>query len=126
MTFEFDLTVTLSLILSVITLIFAYFRTRRQDFEVQLKAGREQVDARLKSGDEKFEAHDLRLSRLEQTVMVMPGKDDMHSLQISLTSMHGDLREMRATMKGSNEIMRRLETIVTRHEDHLLQGAKAK
>lgn len=115
MTFEFDLTVTLSLILSVITLVFAWMRTRRQD-----------VEARMKAGDQKFEAHDLRISRLEQTVLGMPGKDDMHTLQISLTSMHGDLREMRATMKGSNEIMRRLETIVTRHEDHLLQGAKQK
>ncbi len=111
--FQFDLTVTLSLILSVITLVFAWMRTRRQD-----------VEQRLKAGDDKLEAHDLRLARLEQTLTGMPAKDDMHTLQLSLTEMRGDLREMRATMKGSNEIMRRLETIVTRHEDHLLDGAK--
>jgi hypothetical protein len=56
----------------------------------------------------------------------MPAKDDMHQLQISLTSMAGDMRELRAVIRGNNDVMVRLETIVTRHEDHLLSGGGRK
>lgn len=68
--------------------------------------------------------HGLRLSSIEQTIADSPGRKDMHELHIALSEMRGDLKEMRATMKGNNEVMRRLETIVSRHEDHLLDGAK--
>jgi hypothetical protein len=68
--------------------------------------------------------HGLRLSSIEQAIADSPGRKDMHELHIALSEMRGDLKEMRATMKGNNEVMRRLETIVSRHEDHLLDGAK--
>jgi hypothetical protein len=84
---------------------------RRQD-----EAARE-VTARLDS-------HDLRLSRLEQALQAMPTKDDMHRLDLSLKGMEGELREMKAVMEGNNRIMERLENIVTRHEEHLLDGSK--
>lgn len=113
LTFDFDLTVTLSLILSVITLAFAWIRTRRQDLE-----------GRIASGAARTDAHDLRIVRLEQALGSLPARDDMHRLQIALTEMRGDMRTMQATMVGQSEIMKRLETIVTRHEDHLLDGAK--
>lgn len=61
--------------------------------------------------------HDERLSRLEQAMTATPVKDDLHGVQLALSEMRGDLREMRA-------IMGRMETIVTRHEDHLLDGGK--
>lgn len=113
MTFEFDLTVTLSLIFSVATLIFAWLRTRRKDVEDSLA----RADARLGQ-------HDARISSLEQTVRSLPGKDDMHALHLGMAEMRGDLREMRAAMEGNTRIMGRLENIVTRHEEHLLDGAK--
>lgn len=67
--------------------------------------------------------HAKRLELIERQIAGAPGRDDMHALHIGLTEMHGDLREMRATMKGNNDIMQRLENIVTRHEDHLLGKA---
>lgn len=72
----------------------------------------------------RLDNHEVRLNAIEQSLGGMPARDDMHVLQMSLSDMRGDLKEMRATMKGNNEIMRRLETIVSRHEDHLLDGAK--
>lgn len=76
---------------------------------------------RLKHVAERLDGHDLRLSGVEQSLRAMPSKDDMHGLQLSLTGMDGKLLEMKAVMEGNNRIMERLEAIVTRHEEHLLQ-----
>ena len=38
--------------------------------------------------------------------------------------MRGELKEMRAVMEGNTKIMARVENIVARHEDHLLEGRK--
>lgn len=72
----------------------------------------------------RLDSSEARLASVEQTLRGMPGKDDIHAVHLSLAAMSGDLKTMQATMSGSNEIMKRLETIVTRHEDHLLGGAK--
>lgn len=72
----------------------------------------------------RMDRHDARISALEQTVMGLPGKDDMHALHLGMSELRGELREMRAVMTGNSQIMGRLESIVTRHEDHLLGGAK--
>lgn len=67
---------------------------------------------------------DARLASVEQTLRGMPGKDDIHGVQLALSDMRGDLKNMQTSMSGNMEIMRRLELIVTRHEDHLLEGTK--
>lgn len=71
----------------------------------------------------RIDAHDLRLGSIEQTIGGLPRREDVHKLQLSMTEMQGFLREMRAEMKGSNEVIKRIETVVGRHEDHLLDGA---
>lgn len=65
-----------------------------------------------------------RVERIEQILNNLPGHGDMHAIQLSMERMHGDLREMRALMDGNGRIMERLESIVTRHENHLLEGGK--
>lgn len=113
MNFEFDLTITMGLILSVIVMGFTWFRTRNHN-----------VDAQLKAGDKRMDRHSSRITVLEQTITVMPDKDDMHRLQLELARMVGTLGQMQAVMEGNAKIMERLETIVSRHEDHLLEGNK--
>lgn len=108
MLLEFDPKVTLSLILSVGTLIFAWYRTRRQD-----------VDERFAIGSKRMDEHDLAISELRQAVASMPEKDDMHKLEMMLAEMGGDMKAMRATMRSLAESQGRFEKIVTRHEDHL-------
>ncbi len=61
--------------------------------------------------------HDQRLTSLETAVRGLPAKDELHGLQLALERMHGDVRELRA-------IMGRMEAVVTRHEDHLLEGKR--
>jgi len=65
-----------------------------------------------------------RVDKLEASTAAAPGSADIHALHIALTAMSGDLKEMRATMRGSADILTRLENIVSRHEEHLLGGAK--
>lgn len=120
MTFAFDLTITMSLILAVITMIFTWIRTRRQDFERSIQS----VSDKITVATDRQDRMEGRLARAEQTLTGMPARDDIYQLQLSLVEMKGDLRAMQATMSGSNAIMGRLETIVSRHEEHLLDGAK--
>lgn len=67
---------------------------------------------------------EARVSRLEQTVMALPGREQLHQLQLNLVEIGGELKEMRAIMDGNNKLMTRLETIVVRHEEHMLDNAK--
>ena len=113
MNFTIDPTISMSVVLSVIVITFTWFRTRRHDVDVRFEAAHTLMDK-----------HDKRIASLEQTVGVMPSKDDMHALQLELARMVGKLGQIQATMDGNAKIMERLETIVSRHEDHLIDGAR--
>lgn len=113
MTFFLDTTVTLPLLASLFTLLFAWFRTRRSA-----------VDERFKEGRARMDRHEARIASLEQSIQAMPVKDDLHALQLELARQTGALGEMNAHMVGHAKIMERLESIVSRHEDHLLGGKR--
>ena len=72
---------------------------------------------RLDGHSDSINKHDQRITSLEQSMRAMPAKDDVHGLQLALSEVRGDLREMRA-------IMGRMENILGRHEEHLLDGGK--
>jgi hypothetical protein len=82
-----------------------------------LSSGARANKLRLDRHETMLGEQDKRLGRVEQTMRGMPAKDDLHGLQLSMERMAGDLREMRA-------IMGRMESVVGRHEDHLLDGGK--
>lgn len=114
MTFDLNTILKLaSFALSIGAIIYAFFANRQKD-----------TDARFKEGSKRMDRHEARIAAVEQTIQSMPGKDDMHTLQIELVKMAGSLNEMRAVMEGNSKIMARLEIIVSRHEDHLLDGGK--
>ncbi|MBL4751471.1 MAG: DUF2730 family protein [Amylibacter sp.] len=102
-----------SLLISLIAIAIAFFRTRKQHIEGAFKAGSKRMDA-----------HDLRIQALEQSVNDLPGKDDMHQLELTLKEIGGDMKAIRATMRGMSESMTRTERIVGRHEEHLLERSK--
>lgn len=82
-----------------------------------LASGSRANKQRLDAHDSRHARHDERLSGIEQALRALPAKEDLHGLQLALSEVRGDLREMRA-------IMGRMETIISRHEDHLLDGGK--
>ena len=83
-----------------------------------------ELEDRASEQDKRAERHAQQLVGLSQTVNAMPGKDQMHQLELALAGIRGDLREIGATMEGNAKIMARLEDVVTRHEQHLLDGGK--
>lgn len=117
---EYDFRVTLPFLLTIGTLVYTWWRTRDRNVEDRFKG----VDERFKLGSERMDRHDARLASMEQTLRGLPAKQDMHDLQISITELKGDLKTMSAIIDGRNRLMERLETIVERHEDHLLDGSK--
>lgn len=87
------------------------------------------VSAPAKKNAERLEDHGRRLDEatmrigvLEQAQRTLPNKEDVHQLELQLSDLTGEMKAMRATMEGRNELMSRLETIVTRHEEHLLKS----
>jgi len=102
-----------SVILPAALAIYTFIATRRKD-----------LDRKLEEGHGRMDRHEARISRVEQTVQSMPGKDDMHALQLEAVKQTGAMEKMAAVMEGNAKITARLEAIVTRHEQHLLDGGK--
>lgn len=112
----FDLGPALALVLAalnIVNILYTWWRTRDQNVETRFKAGSERMD-RL----------DQRLASVEQTLRAQPTKEDMHQLHLTLKEMQGEMKTMAAVIEGNNKIMERLETVVQRHENHLLDGGK--
>lgn len=97
------------------TVIYTWFATRRKDVDSDFKA----VAARLSTGSKRMDALELRAQATELALGNMPNKDDMHSLQLMLSEMGGDMKAMRATMRSVAESQGRLEIVTTRHEDYM-------
>ncbi len=110
------------LILPISGMIYTFIATRRKDVDGKFV----DVNKQFNAGSDRMDRHEGRIARLEQTVQTLPGKDDMHQLQLELVKQTGSLNEMRAVMEGNGAVMSRLEKIVTRHEEHLLGGGNSK
>ncbi|EEW60094.1 DUF2730 domain-containing protein [Epibacterium sp. DP7N7-1] len=119
----FDPTVTLgnllaalALLVSLCTTVFAWFASRRSNVEARFQ----RVDERFKEGSDRMDRQEGRIARVEQSVQSLPSKDDLHQIELTLANVAGTMQRMEAVMEGNQKIMSRLETVVTRHEDHLL------
>jgi len=110
--------------LSVCAILVAVLRTRRQAIDGRFDGIELEVKAAVAAGSARIDRHELRLQSIEQTVRGLPGRDDLHGLQLEMARIGGSLQTMQAVMEGNSQIMRRLEAIVTRHEEHLLDGGK--
>lgn len=93
--------------------IYTFFATRQKDTEKRFKESDTKIDAVVK-----------RVDKLENSVEALPSKEDFHKLDVALARMTGDIRSLGVMLEGQGEIMTRLERVVTRHEDHLLEGRK--
>jgi hypothetical protein len=66
--------------------------------------------------------HTLRLASVEQTLAGHPTQTDYGNLMLALEAMKGEMAVLRTQMKGVSDIMQRVEAMVARHENHLLDG----
>ena len=120
-----------AILLSIGTAIGTWFVTRRKGVDARIDAVETRLDERTDANRERIDGSerrqdrmDTRLVHLEQTVSDMPSREDIHKVELQLSGMTGSLSRIEAVMAGNNEIMKRLETIVSRHEDHLLNGRR--
>ncbi len=74
---------------------------------------------KINEHDQSIAAVKLRLQSLETEIKAKPAVNDMHRLEVMLAEMGGDMKAMRATMKGMSESMTRIDNVVGRHEEHL-------
>lgn len=114
MFFDLDMLLRLStFLMSGGAMVAAWIASRRKD-----------VEERFKVGSDRMDGHERRISGLEQVVQSLPNKDELHDLKIELVRLSGHLSKLEAVIDGNAAIMKRLESIVTRQEDHLLGSTK--
>lgn len=112
MTLELDDIVKLiNLALAVGAIFFTFFSNRKKD-----------TDVRFQEGSKRMDNHELRLTTLEQTVRTMPGKDDLHQLQLEVTRVAGSMDKIGAMLESNGQTMSRLEHTQSRLEEFLLNG----
>ena len=80
--------------------------------------------SKLDEHSARLDGHELRISGIEQTQRALPTANDMHELELAMERLKGELKTNSAVMAGHSAIMERLEAIVSRHENHLLDGGK--
>lgn len=107
--------------LSVMAIVFAWVRTRNQVVHERIEKLTAGAEVSREAIRDRLDRHEGRIQSVEQTVRAMPGKEDMHALQLELAKVAGAMGTMSAVMEGNQQIMRRLEIVVNRHEKYLLQ-----
>lgn len=110
---SFDLTITASALVAVLGMIIGWVRLRN-----------EALNKRLEAQSGRLDRHEARVSSVEQTLQAMPGRDEMHKIELGISEIRGDMRALSASMEGNSKVMLRLEAVVSRQEDHLMNGAR--
>lgn len=128
MTFTIDPTISMSFILAVITMVFTWWRTSRDKAEGRVKDLEADFNGRMKDVTEVLGGQNQRINNLEREIEAMPSANEMHDIKLSLEKMRGELGQqlasIGATLAGQAELFRRMEDVVSRHENHLLESGR--
>ncbi|QBR36042.1 DUF2730 family protein [Leisingera sp. NJS201] len=116
---EFDPTFTWSNALALVT----FAGSLGTAVYVWISGRRTNVDERFKQGSDRMDRHENRLISVEQSIKSMPTREDVHKIELAMERINGTMGRMEAVLEGNQQIMGRLENVVTRHEDHLLNGS---
>jgi hypothetical protein len=113
--------VALTTLFNFISLIWGIFSgpSRKNGTEIELLKTR--VASQHEALMARLGAHGERLGNVEQALRAIPAKEELHELEIAMTRLQGEMATMSEAMRGQNEIMKRVESLVARHEDHLLK-----
>ena len=102
--------VVLPIVGVLIKLILAQRKEQRKDQEANTKA---------------HAAFDVRLTTTEACLKNVPSEEALHDLALTIRGFGGDLRVAVEKIEGMGRIVGRLEKVVTRHEDYMLNGGKS-
>lgn len=128
MTFTIDPTISMSFILAVITMLFTWWRTSRDKAEGRVADLEADLNVRMKDVTDVLGGQNQRIVSLEREIDAMPSANEMHEIKLSLEKMRGELGQqlasIGATLAGQAELFRRMEEVVSRHENHLLESGR--
>lgn len=65
-----------------------------------------------------------RVQRLETKSTHYPTNKDIHKLQLSIESLSGEVKTLSAELKSERNAVRRVEKILERQQDYLMQKEK--
>lgn len=67
---------------------------------------------------------DKRMTRAEGVVENMPNAEVVHSLALLIEGLSGDVQALGKQVEGVKDLVERVERVVARHEEHLLNGGR--
>lgn len=73
---------------------------------------------------DQLQEHGARIAKIEQAMVSLPAKDDLHKLTLALSDFRGELREIRVSQTAAAEMVRRQELVISRVEQYLLEQGK--
>lgn len=111
----------LTTILSVGATIWGLFSGPSRKNGAEIEALKSRSAAQHETVMARLVAQGERIGNLEQALRAIPAKEELHELEIAMTRLQGEMATMSEAMRGQSEIMKRLEALVGRHEDHLLK-----
>ncbi len=79
---------------------------------------------RLDGHDDQLQKHESRISAVEQGQESLPSLQNIHSLELAIVRLEGEIKSVSQVMAGNVAIMERLEAVVARHDAHLLEAGK--
>ncbi len=87
-----------SLVLSVAAMFVAVIRTRRSEVEDRFVVAEKkteerfaEVNQRLKLGSDRMDEHGRLISLADQRIAALPGRDEIHALDLTVTRLEGQL-----------------------------------
>lgn len=104
-----DLTLSAGVIVTVLLAIIGW---------LQMRWGG--LTKRVDDQAHRIEGHAERLTGVEVALRQLPAREDLHRMELSVSTMAGEMRTIAAHMAGQRDLMSRMEAVVARHEDHLL------
>ncbi len=66
----------------------------------------------LKETDTKLADHEARISNLEGELQHLPTKEGQHRLELSMTEMIGDMKQLAEAMNGTKNTVARMESVM--------------
>jgi len=106
-----------SVTIAALAFWFSIRSARRSDLDKRF----DEVSTKVGANSEDIANLRGRTVKVEQTLENLPSKQEMHNLELGISQMSGDLKALTETIKGHREILNRIDTTVTRHDDHLLE-----
>jgi hypothetical protein len=79
---------------------------------------------RLDAHADQLQQHEARISTVEQGQESLPSLQNIHSLELAIVRLEGEIKSVSQVMAGNVAIMERLESVVARHDAHLLEAGK--